>query len=68
VYAFAVGSAQPLKSGGYSFEAGFIGRMSPFTRAIETSKDGKVIFAQQLEGVIEYRSFRLADMYSAPLK
>jgi hypothetical protein len=68
VYAFAVGSAQQLKSGGYSFEAGFIGRLSPFSRAVETSRDGKVVYAQQSEGTIEYRSFRLADMYTAPLK
>jgi hypothetical protein len=64
VYAFAVGSAQTLKNGGYSFQAGFINVASNFTRAIETSKDGRIVYAQQLDGVVEYRSFRVADMYS----
>ncbi|MDQ6760559.1 MAG: aryl-sulfate sulfotransferase, partial [Acidobacteriota bacterium] len=69
VYAIAVGSAQTLKNGGYSFEAGFINLFAPYSRAVETSADGKVVYAQQLEGgVIEYRSFRVDDMYTAPAK
>jgi hypothetical protein len=68
VYAVAVGSAQTLKNGNYSFEAGFINPDSIYSRAIETSPEGKVVYAQQLEGQIEYRSFRVADMYSAPPK
>jgi hypothetical protein len=68
VYAFAVGSAQLLKNGGYNFEAGFTNQISNVSNAVETSSDGKIVYAQQLEGVIEYRSFRLPDMYSAPRK
>ena len=68
VYAVAVGSAQSLKNGGYSFEAGFINPASIYSRAVETSADGKVVFALQVEGLIVYRSFRVADMYSAPVK
>jgi arylsulfate sulfotransferase len=68
VYAVAVGSAQSLKNGGYTFEAGFINPPSIYSRAVETSADGKVVYAQQIEGVIVYRSFRVADMYSAPVK
>ncbi len=68
VYAIAVGSAQTLKNGGYAFEAGFINPASPFSRAVETSADGKVIYAQEVEGLIVYRSFRVADLYSAPAK
>jgi arylsulfate sulfotransferase len=68
VYAVAVGSAQTLKNGGYSFEAGFINPASVYTRAVETSQDGKVVYAQQLEGVIEYRSFRVPDLYSGTVK
>jgi arylsulfate sulfotransferase len=66
VFSFAVGSAQKLKTGGYTFQAGFVNPMSVFTRAVETSTDGKILYAQQLDGVIAYRSFRVADMYSAP--
>ena len=68
VYSFAVGSAQTLRNGGYSFEAGFINPASTYSRAVETSADGQVIYAQQVEGLIVYRSFRVADLYSAPLK
>jgi arylsulfate sulfotransferase len=68
VYAFAVGSAQLLKNGGYNFEAGFTNQNSNVSHAVETSPDGRIAYAQQLDGVIEYRSFRLPDMYSAPRK
>jgi len=68
VYAVAVGSAQTLKNGGYSFEAGFINPDSVYGRTVETNKDGKVVFAMDVEGVVVYRSFRVDDMYSAPVK
>ncbi|MFN7998591.1 MAG: aryl-sulfate sulfotransferase [Bryobacteraceae bacterium] len=68
VYAVAVGSAQALKDGGYSFECGFINPASVYSRAVETSPEGKVVYAQQVEGLIVYRSFRVADLYSAPTK
>ncbi len=68
VYSIAVGSAQSLKNGGYTFEAGFINPASPYSRAVETSADGKVIYAQEVEGLIVYRSFRVADLYAAPVK
>jgi hypothetical protein len=68
VYSVAVGSAQTLKDGGYTFEAGFINPASPYSRAVETSADGKVIYAQQVEGLIVYRSFRVEDLYTVPVK
>jgi arylsulfate sulfotransferase len=73
VYAIAVGSAQPLSGGGYSFEAGFINPGptmlgSVFSRTIETSADGKIVYAQQADGALTYRSFRVRDMYSVPRK
>jgi hypothetical protein len=68
VYSIAVGSAQTLKSGGYSFDAGFINRDSPHGRAIEIDQQGRVVFALEVEGVVVYRSFRVDDMYSAPAK
>lgn len=66
VYSMAVGSAQSLSSGGYSFEAGFLHPPAIASRSIETSADGKVTYAQQSEGSFTYRSFRVANMYSAP--
>ena len=68
VYASALGSAQSLKNGGYSFEAGTINAPSVYSRAVETSADGKVVYALQVEGSSVYRSFRVADMYSSPDK
>lgn len=72
-YAVAVGSAQPLSNGNYSFESGFIGP-SPaglgtmYCRTTETSPAGQIVYAQQVEGALTYRSFRVPDMYSAPRK
>jgi arylsulfate sulfotransferase len=67
VYAVAVGAAQRLSNGGYSFEAGFI-NPGPFARAIETSPDGRVVYSQQVDGVVDYRSFRVKDLYSGATK
>jgi hypothetical protein len=67
-YSAAVGSAQTLKNGGYAFEVGFINPPSPYSRAVETSGDGKVVYALQVEGAVVYRSFRVQNMYSAPPK
>jgi len=72
VYATAVGSAQTLKNGGYAFEAGFIPRQTSdpgiYGRSVETDAAGKVVFAMDVQGVIIYRSFRVDDMYSTPVK
>ncbi len=69
VYSPAVGAAQTLKNGGYSFNAGFIDpTASPHGRAVETDRDGKVVYAIDVYGTTVYRSFRVDDMYSAPAK
>jgi hypothetical protein len=69
VYSPAVGAAQSLKNGGYSFNAGYIDNpTSPYGRAIETDRDGRVVFAIDAYGTLIYRSFRVDDMYSAPAK
>jgi len=68
VYAVAVGSAQRLKNGGHTFEAGFINPEAVYARAVETDASGKIVYALQVDGVIVYRSFRLDNIYSAPAK
>ena len=68
VYAIAVGSAQRLKNGGYTFEAGFINPASVYARAVETDAAGKIAYALQVDGLVVYRSFRLENLYSAPGK
>jgi hypothetical protein len=55
-----------LKNGGFSSVAG--ASLPLHGRTAETDKDGKVVLAMDLVGNIDYRSFRVADMYSAPSK
>jgi hypothetical protein len=73
VYAIAVGSAQPLADGGYSWESGFInpgpaGFTAIFSQTTETGPDGKIVYAQRANGSLTYRSFRVPDLYTAPRK
>ena len=69
VYSPAVGAAQSLKNGGYSFNAGYIDvQTSPYGRAVETDRDGRVVYALDAYGTLIYRSYRVDDMYSAPAK
>jgi arylsulfate sulfotransferase len=67
-YSLCCGTMQTLKGGGYSSVAGFIDPTSIHGRAVEVDKDGKTVFAIELEGVIVYRTFRMSDMYSPPAK
>jgi arylsulfate sulfotransferase len=66
VHTFCCGSIQALKNGGFSSVAG--ASLPLHGRTAETDKDGKVVLAMDLVGNIDYRSFRVADMYSAPSK
>lgn len=66
VHTRCCGSMQTLKEGGYSAVAGWV--LPLHGRTVETNQDGKVVFAIDLEGAIVYRSYRVDDMYSAPIK
>jgi arylsulfate sulfotransferase len=69
VYSPAVGAAQMLKNGGYLFNLGYIdSQTSPRARMAETDRDGRVVFALDVHGLLVYRSYRVNDMYSAPAK
>jgi len=73
VYSQAVGSAQPLSDGDYSWESGFIdpgpaGLAQIHSVTTETSPDGKIVGSEQTYGALTYRSFRVASMYTAPRK
>ncbi len=62
-YAFALGSACQLPDGGYHFNLGLLaGRR--VSRAIEVDSAGKPVFAIDALTPM-YRSFRVADLYSA---
>jgi hypothetical protein len=66
VYSPAVGSAQSLSGGGFSFESGMVNPAAVSNRATEVGADGKIVYAQQSEGAAAYRSFRVPDLYTAP--
>jgi hypothetical protein len=68
VYSPAIGSAQSLSGGGFSFESGFINLPAVSSRATEVGADGKIVYAQQSDGAGTYRSFRVPDLYTAPRK
>jgi arylsulfate sulfotransferase len=68
VYSPAIGSAQSLSGGGYSFESGFINLPAVSSRETEVGADGKIVYAQQTDGAGTYRSFRVPDLYTAPRK
>ena len=60
------GSMQVLKNGGYSAVAGW--SLPSTGRTADFDKDGKLVFAIDVVGAADYRSYRVADMYSAPIK
>jgi arylsulfate sulfotransferase len=68
VYSPAVGSAQTLSGGGYSFQSGMINMPAVSTRETEVGADGKIVYAQQFDAAVNYRSFRVPDLYTAPRK
>jgi arylsulfate sulfotransferase len=68
VYSPAIGSAQSLSGGGFSFESGMVNPASVSSRATEVGPDGKIVYAQQTDGAGTYRSFRVPDLYTPPRK
>ncbi len=68
VYSVAVGSAQSLSGGGFSFESGMVNPAAVSSRATEVGPDGKIVYAQQSDGAGTYRSFRVPDLYTPPRK
>jgi len=60
VFSGAVGSAQRLPDGDYHFDAGFIGVTAI---SFELTSAGKRVSANEA-GAPEYRTFRMADLYS----
>jgi arylsulfate sulfotransferase len=64
VFSSALGSAQKLPNGDYHFDAGTVN----FSEAIsfELNQDGNPVRAVQAGNVMEYRTFRLKDLYTVP--
>jgi hypothetical protein len=65
VYAAAVGSAQLLRDGNYHFDAGFVIENNTIDAySFEVDPNGQIRYEAQ-QNVILYRTFRIANMYSA---
>src|SRR5262249_15180359 len=66
-YSAAVGSAQLLPNGNYHFDSGFIidssGTLT--SQSVEVSPSGQILYNIGF-GAIDYRSFRMPDLYTAP--
>jgi len=66
-YSQAVGSAQKLSNGNYHFDSGFIrdaaGNFS--SQSVEVDSTGSIVFAIKF-AALEYRTFRMADLYTEP--
>jgi hypothetical protein len=67
-YSFAVGSAQLLPNGDYHFDSGYIldaaGTIS--SQSIEVGPDGTPVYLIQFSPALDYRTFRMYDLYTAP--
>jgi hypothetical protein len=62
-YSAALGTAQRLSNGNYEFGSGIVGGSQ--TEAIETTPTGTITSLLNA-AVVDYRVFRLRDLYSAP--
>jgi arylsulfate sulfotransferase len=61
-FSLALGSAQALPDGNYHFHLGFIPRNNS-TRIVEVDPSGNIEYDMQI-GELQYRSFRMQDLYS----
>lgn len=66
-YSAAVGSAQHLQNGNYHFDSGFINDPSAIggrsSQSLEVTPAGQIVYSIQF-GLMEYRSFRMTDLYT----
>ncbi len=68
-YSYALGSAQRLANGHYSFNSGAIldpaGTGQNVAQSVEVDNAGSVVYGIQF-GTLEYRTFRMRDLYTEP--
>ncbi len=69
VYSPYVGSAQRLSNGNFHFNTGAIMKdVSVASRSIEVTPEGKVVYTLETTGGFVYRSNRVADLYTPPVR
>ena len=68
-YSYALGSAQRLLNGDYHFDSGIApdpaGHGGLVAQSLELNMAGQMVYGIQF-GALEYRSFRMPDLYTAP--
>ena len=68
-YSYALGSAQRLSNGDYHFDSGIAANPSGHgglvAQSLELDMSGQIVYGIQF-GALEYRSFRMPDLYTAP--
>jgi len=66
-YSSAVGSAQALPNGDYHFDSGFIAASGGdlVSQSVEVNASGDIVYGIGF-AAIEYRTFRMSDLYTAP--
>jgi arylsulfate sulfotransferase len=66
-YSSAVGSAQALPNGDYHFDSGFIETAAGTTvsQSVEVNPSGDIVYGIGF-AIIEYRTFRMGDLYTPP--
>ncbi len=71
LYSGALGTAELLPDGNYHFDAGFLlstdanGNSLEAARSVEIDPSGQMVFGVQFN-TLEYRTFRMPDLYTAP--
>ena len=61
-YSFALGSAERLPNGNFTFTSGFLGTDTAFAQSMEVSRDGTKQYVLE-GGAPEYRSYRMNGLY-----
>ena len=64
-YSSAVGSAQALPNGDYHFDSGFIDGSGTGSQSVEVNASGNIVYGIGF-ATLEYRTFRMPDLYTAP--
>ena len=64
----ALGTAELLANGDYHFEAGLAASNPSYSQAIEVFPNATLGFTMQLNGVRDYRNFRMTSLYIPPAK
>src|SRR5262249_45663190 len=63
-YSPAVGAAQTLSNGTYSFDSGYQGQApNLFAQTIEVRPDGSKAYVLEADGLFEFRTYRLRNLY-----